>query len=52
MIEVARQNNTFFMEAIWSRFIPVIKKTLELIESDTIGEVLSVKADFGFKPSV
>lgn len=51
MIAAARKNNTFFMEAIWTRFIPVIKKTLELIERDMIGEVFSVKADFGFKAS-
>ncbi|MEZ4931275.1 MAG: Gfo/Idh/MocA family oxidoreductase [Saprospiraceae bacterium] len=26
MIETARRNNTFLMEAIWTRFIPVLQK--------------------------
>lgn len=49
MITLAQFQKTFLMEALWSRFLPTIKKTLELIEKEKIGEVLSVKADFGFK---
>lgn len=49
MVMTARENQTFLMEAIWTRFIPTIVKTLELIDSGAIGEVISVKADFGFK---
>lgn len=49
MIEMARLQDTFLMEALWTRFLPVTEKALELIESGAIGEVLSVKADFGFK---
>lgn len=49
MIETARAQDTFLMEALWTRFLPVTEKALELIESGAIGEVLSVKADFGFK---
>ena len=36
------------MEALWSRFLPSIQKVLSLIEKGTIGEVVSMKADFGF----
>lgn len=49
MIAAARRTDTFLMEAIWTRFIPTTLKTLELIQSGKIGEVVSVKADFGFK---
>ncbi|NUO00306.1 MAG: Gfo/Idh/MocA family oxidoreductase [Saprospiraceae bacterium] len=49
MIAMARAQDTFLMEALWTRFLPVTEKTLELIASGAIGEVLSIKADFGFK---
>ena len=50
MILEARQQDTFLMEAIWTRFIPTHRKMWELIDQGVIGKVLSVKADFGFKP--
>ncbi len=49
MIETAREQDTFLMEALWTRFLPVTQKALELIETGAIGEIISVKADFGFK---
>jgi predicted dehydrogenase len=48
MVEVARENDTFLMEAMWTRFIPAINKTLDLIAEGRIGKVRSVHADFGF----
>jgi len=49
MIRVAKEQDTFLMEALWTRFLPTTLKMLELMENNAIGEVLSVKADFGFK---
>lgn len=49
MVDTARAKQVFLMEALWSRFMPGIMKALELVQSGTIGKVLSVKADFGFK---
>ena len=49
MVDLARQREVFLMEAIWTRFLPTIEKALELIAAGEIGEVQSVKADFGFK---
>ena len=49
MIAAAQENDTFLMEALWTRFLPTIAKVLELIEAGTIGDVTAVKADFGFK---
>ncbi len=48
MVEAARENDTFLMEAMWTRFIPAIQKTIDLIAENRIGKVKSVHADFGF----
>lgn len=48
MIAVAKQNKVFLMEAMWSRFLPIIKKTTELIQQGAIGELKYLRADFGF----
>ncbi|MEM9920038.1 MAG: Gfo/Idh/MocA family oxidoreductase [Bacteroidota bacterium] len=48
MVREARLQNTFLMEAMWTRFMPTIKQALEWIEAGEIGEVKSVRADFGF----
>lgn len=47
MISVARDNNVFLMEALWTRFLPITNKVLELISEGVIGDVKFVKADFG-----
>lgn len=48
MIAVARQNNVFLMEAMWTRFLPSIQKTLQLVNDGIIGELKYLQADFGF----
>lgn len=48
MVNAAREHHVFLMEAMWTRFMPTIRKVLEIIEKGEIGEVVSVKADFGF----
>ncbi|MEO5591018.1 MAG: Gfo/Idh/MocA family oxidoreductase [Chitinophagaceae bacterium] len=48
MVDAARQNKTFLMEAMWSRFLPIIDKTLQLIKKGEIGELKYLRADFGF----
>ena len=47
----AKSNDTFLMEAFWTRFLPSTLKVLEIIKEGDIGEILSIKADFGFKAS-
>lgn len=49
MIHAARENDTFLMEALWTRFLPTTLQMLEWIDEGVIGPVISVKADFGFK---
>ncbi len=52
MVNTARQNNVFLMEAMWTRFLPIINKTLQLIESGEVGELKYLRADFGFAAPV
>ena len=49
MVSKAREKQLFLMEAIWTRFFPIIEKTLEIIQSGKIGEVVHVRSDFGYK---
>ncbi|MFS0726079.1 Gfo/Idh/MocA family protein [Paenibacillus sp. 1P07SE] len=48
MIQVAKENNAFLMEAMWTRFLPPIVKVREWLADERIGEVRMLKADFGF----
>lgn len=48
IVETARRKKVFLMEAIWTRFLPSFEKTMELIENQVIGEIKTVRADFGF----
>jgi len=49
MIAEARKRKLFLMEGIWTRFIPATQLLLELIQKGTIGDIISVNADFGFR---
>ena len=49
MIEVARETSVFLMEAMWSRYLPTLVKTRELIAAGAIGNVRMLNADFGFR---
>jgi len=51
MIEAARKNRVFIMEAFWTKFLPQYEKVISLIQSGEIGELKIVQADFGFKAS-
>ncbi|RYF93030.1 MAG: Gfo/Idh/MocA family oxidoreductase, partial [Chitinophagaceae bacterium] len=45
----SEKNNTFLLEGMWIRFLPSIKKVLEILGSKEIGLVNSVKASMSFK---
>jgi len=49
MIECARSNQVLLMEAMWTRFLPAIKKMKSLIADGAIGDILFMKADLGFR---
>jgi predicted dehydrogenase len=48
MIEIARRNNTFLMEAFWTRFQPSFLKVLEIIRSGELGALKMIHSDFAF----
>ncbi|XP_078659859.1 trans-1,2-dihydrobenzene-1,2-diol dehydrogenase-like [Branchiostoma floridae x Branchiostoma belcheri] len=47
MIGLAKENNIFFMEAIWSRHFPSYRKVREILDSGLLGEVKLVTACLG-----
>lgn len=49
MVDVARQTKRFLMEAMWTRFLPAIVRTRQLITEGALGEVRMLNADFGFR---
>jgi predicted dehydrogenase len=50
MIEAAQSNQVLLMEALWTYFLPHYQMVLKIIDEGTIGRILMIKADFGFKP--
>jgi predicted dehydrogenase len=49
MIEAARKNRVFIMEAFWTKFLPQYEKVVSLIQAGKVGEIKFIQADFGFK---
>jgi predicted dehydrogenase len=49
MVDVARQEKRFLMEAMWTHFLPAIVEAEERVKKGAIGELLMVQADFGFR---
>ena len=49
MCACAEKNRAFLMEAVWTRFFPVIQKVLDEVRSGTIGEVRNVQAAFAYR---
>lgn len=48
LIDCARENNVFLMEAMWTRFLPAMRKLMEILEGGEYGTVKHVYADFAF----
>lgn len=47
-IKMAEEKNIFIMEALWTLFLPAIKKSREWIEQNKIGNIKLITANFGF----
>jgi predicted dehydrogenase len=52
MIATARETKVFLMEAMWTRFLPLIVRVQELIAEGAIGELRMLWSDFGFRTNV
>lgn len=48
VFDAADQTGVFVMEALWSRFLPAHVRLRELVAEGAIGEVVAVRASFGF----
>lgn len=55
VIALARRNRVFLMEAMWTRFLPLVVRLRELLAQRVVGDIRSVMADLGgqaeFDPS-
>lgn len=49
MIQKAKDKETFLMEALWTLFLPHLQTIKELVDKGAIGELQSVRSNFGFK---
>ena len=49
MVDCARANKRFLMDAFWTRFFPGMIKLRQLLEDKVIGDVMLLQADFGFR---
>jgi len=48
LVACARERGLFLMEAMWTRFFPVMERVRSILRAGTIGEVRMLLADFGF----
>ncbi len=48
MVSKAKEKELFLMEGLWTRFLPTILKTIDLINSGIIGDIVHIKSDFGY----
>ena len=46
---LALKHNVFLMEGMWIRFLPPVKKLLELVSQKKIGKITGIKAAMAFK---
>lgn len=49
LISLAKENNVFMMEAMWTKFLPTNSRVKEWIKEGKIGKALHIKATFGFR---
>ena len=49
MVQEARTQKLFLMEAMWTRFLPLMVEVRRLIAEGAIGQLRMVQADFGFR---
>ena len=49
MAQAAREKDVFLMEAMWTRFLPVVRQVQAWIAEGRIGEVRMLTVDFGFR---
>lgn len=48
LVALAAETGTFLMEAVWTRFNPLVQQLAALVRGGELGEVRAVRASFGF----
>lgn len=49
MVAAARRHRVFLMEAMWTRYLPIVVELKRLVVEGAIGQVRMVQADFGYR---
>lgn len=49
LVSLAKKNNTFLMEAMWTRCMPAYLKAQEWVQSGKIGQVKLITANFSYR---
>lgn len=49
VLNLAKENNVFIMEALWTLFLPTVNKAKKWIKENKIGKIKLITANFGFK---
>lgn len=52
VISLARKNNLFCMEAIWTNFIPAMKYVKNILLNKSIGDIRLINIDLGFQNKI
>lgn len=48
LIDIANKTDCYLMEAMWTYFLPAMRKAKEWCDTGRIGEILHIKTDFGY----
>jgi len=48
LIDVANQSSTYLMEAMWTWFLPAVRKAKEWVDAGRIGKIVRIQSDFGY----
>lgn len=52
VVSVARKKGVFLMEAMWTRYLPIVVQVRQWLSNGAIGDVRMFSADFGFQANV
>lgn len=51
IVALARNRNQFLMEAMWTRYIPIVREVKRMVQRGDIGDLTMLIADFGGRSS-
>lgn len=48
LVSLSEQTGCFFMEALWTYFLPAMRRARQWVEDGRIGKIVQIKGDFGY----